>query len=110
MAAMLRALIPVLILTVGILTGCASPSPEYLGQPAREVMVDGREFRVFLRSGGGTQTRAQVIRMGWEGGRDHRGVIAAMTRAAEQASGCVAVPGSVSGDSGVLNLRLDCPA
>lgn len=98
------ALIPFLFM----LSGCASPSYDYFGVPGQAVVLDGREFQVFLRRAGG-QTRAQVIRMGWEGGRDHRPVIAAMTAAAEQASGCTALPGSVSGDSGVQNLRLSCP-
>jgi hypothetical protein len=97
----------ILILFLFVLTGCASPSHDYFGTPAQAVQVDGRDYRVFLRRDGGV-TRAQVIRMGWAGGRDHRPIIAAMTTAAERASGCTAVPGSVMGDSGVQNLRLTC--
>jgi hypothetical protein len=101
---MIRLLIPLLVL----LSACASPSHDYFGVPAQMVVVEGREFRVFVRRDGG-QARAQVIRMGWAGGRDHRPIIATMTAAAEHASGCVAVAGSIQGDSGVQNLRLTCP-
>jgi hypothetical protein len=91
-----------------VLTACASPSPEFLGASAQAVVLDGREYRVFLRRDG-AQARGQVIRMGLAGGADHRPIIAAMTAAAERVSGCAAVPGSVTGDSGVQNLRLICP-
>jgi hypothetical protein len=101
---MIRLLIPLLVL----LSACASPSHEYFGVPAQRVVVEGREFQVFVRRDGG-QARAQVIRMGWARGRDHRPIITTMTVAAEQASGCAAVAGSISGDSGVQNLRLTCP-
>jgi hypothetical protein len=89
------------------LAACASPSAEYIGAPAHRVMIAGREYRVFLRPSGPV-TRAQVIRMGWAGGRDHAPILAAMVAAAEGASGCTALRERVTGDSGVLNLMLDC--
>lgn len=101
---MLRALLPLLLLTA-----CATPSAEYFGVPARSVAIDGREYRVFLRRDGAT-ARAQVVRMGWAGGRDHAPILDAMVAAAEQSSGCTAVRAGIEGDSGVLNLTLRCPA
>lgn len=50
-----------------------------------------------------------MIRRGWAGGSDHRPILAEMVAAAEAASGCTALPGTQAGDSGVLNLGLDCP-
>lgn len=97
-----RTLVPLLLLAA-----CATPSPVYLGTAGTDVMRDGRAFRVFLRPVAGGQ-QAQVIRRGWAGGRDHRPLIAEMVAAAEQVSGCAALPDTVEGDSGVLNLRLRC--
>jgi hypothetical protein len=91
-----------------LLIACASPSAEYFGVAGRSVEIEGREYRVFLRQSGAT-ARAQVIRMGWAGGRDHAPILGAMVAAAEQASGCSAVRAGIEGDSGVLNLTLRCP-
>jgi len=93
-----------LVLSVG---ACATPSHEYFGVPAQSVLRDGREYRVHVRREGNL-AHAQVIRMGWAGGRDHIPIMAAMVAAAEAASGCQAAPGAGQGDSGVLNLRLRC--
>ena len=94
-------------LSLLLLVACASPSAEYFGVPGRSVVIDGRDYRVFLRRSGPT-ARAQVIRMGWAGGRDHAPILEAMVAAAEQASGCAAVRAGIEGDSGVLNLTLRC--
>lgn len=95
-------LIPLLCL---LLAACASPSHDYFGVPAQAVVIGGREYRVFVRPDG---SRAQVIRLGWAGGRDHRPILAAMVAAAEQASGCNARTGAAEGDSGVLTVPLRC--
>jgi hypothetical protein len=99
---------PGLALLALLLAACATPSHEYLGVPAQTVVRDGREFRVFVRREG-QLAQAQVIRIGWAGGRDHLPLIETMVSVAEQVSGCTAPPGSGQGDSGVLNIRLRCP-
>ena len=95
-------LIPLLCL---LLAACASPSHDYFGVPGRSVVIDGREYRVVVRP---DRTRAQVIRLGWAGGRDHRPIRAAMVAAAEQASGCAARDSPPDGDSGVMTVPLRC--
>ena len=96
-----------LALLILSLAACASPAPPYFGVPARAVVIDGRTYQVFLRRDGDL-AQAQVIRMGWAGGRDHRPILDAMLAAAEQASGCRAVPRGTTGDSGVMDVALDC--
>lgn len=96
-----------LVVILSLISACASPSAGYLGTPAVTVERGGRTFQVFLRRDGGL-ARAQVIRRGWVAGHDHRPIRADMIAAAEIASGCTALPGE-EGDSGVLNLSLNCP-
>ncbi len=95
------------LLILLLLAACATPSADYFGVPARSVVIDGREYRLFVRQAGPT-ARVQVIRMGWAGGRDHAPILAAMVQAAEQSTGCTALPSGYHGDSGVLNLTLRC--
>lgn len=99
---------PLALMVLTVAAGCASPSASYFGVQGIAVEHGGRDYRVFLRLDGDA-TQAQVIRMGRAGGRDHRPNLADMATAAETASGCVALPGTATGDSGVLNLRLRCP-
>jgi hypothetical protein len=99
-------LLPLVLLS---LAACASPSAEYFGVEPQRVTIGGRDYVVYQRRAGST-VRAQVIRMGWAGLRDHAPILEAMVQAAEQVSGCAAVRAGISGDSGVLNLTLRCPA
>lgn len=101
---MIRALLLLLPL---LLAACATPSPQYLGVPARSVVLDGREYRVFLRRSGATG-HAQVVRIGWAPRRDHAAILEAMVLAAEQVSGCTAARAGITGDSGVMNMVLRC--
>ena len=94
---------------LALLTACATPSHDWLGVPAEIVTRDGRDYHVRLRRDGNT-AQAQVIRTGWAGMRDHQPVIETMIAAAEEVSGCRSGPQVMSGDSGVLNLRLQCDA
>lgn len=88
-----------------VLSGCASPSPEFAGGSRQSVMRDGREF-VVVQLG----NRAQVIRVGWAGPAERRGMLAIMIGAMEQATGCTAIAGTIEGDTGALRARLRCPA
>jgi len=96
--------LPLLLL---FLAACASPSYQYFGVPARAVVIDGRTYQVFLRRDGNL-AQAQVIRMGWAWGGDHRPILDAMLAAAEQASGCRVQSAGVTGDSGVMDIPLRC--
>jgi hypothetical protein len=86
-----------------LLAGCASPSPEYLGIEPQRRVVEGTEILVWQRG-----DRAQAIRMGRVGPGGHGPVMARMVAATEDVTGCAVRPDDTHGDSGVLNMRLDC--
>ncbi|MFN4061868.1 MAG: hypothetical protein ACK4IA_14085 [Paracoccus hibiscisoli] len=102
---------PVLILSalIATLTGCATPSPGYLGTPRQDVAVDGMRFAVHVRA-----TDAQVIRLDYVTRAGHGAVADRMMRAAQQASGCVPIPNSLrplgGAGSAVAVVMLRCPA
>ena len=97
-----------LTLILTLLAACASPDRAYWGVEPQRVTIDGRDYSVHVRPDP-PRPRVQVIRLGYARRADHTAILAAMQRAAERASGCTVAPGSVTGDSGVLNARLDCP-
>ncbi len=77
------------------------------GATRSAVTLGGIGFTVFVG-----ESRAEVVRMGYLARADRAAVPALMEQAAEQASGCRVVPGSVTtglpGDTGVARMRLDC--
>jgi hypothetical protein len=85
------------------LAGCASPSPEYFGVEPQRRVIDGTEILVWQRG-----DRAQAIRSGWVGPGGREAAMARMLAATGDATGCAVRPGSPTGDSGVLTMRLDC--
>lgn len=84
-----------------VLAGCASPSAQYFGVAPQRVTVQGTEIAVYRRG-----AQAQAIRLGRARRGEHAALRARMVAATEQVTGC-AVAAS-DGDSGVLNLRLEC--
>ncbi|QBX34884.1 hypothetical protein E4191_09305 [Paracoccus liaowanqingii] len=95
-------------LMILVLMGCASPSPGFLGAARQDVTVEGMRFAVYARA-----TEAQVIRLDRMRRPDRGHVAPRMLRAAEQATGCRAIPDSlipVGGtDSAVGKVGLRCP-
>lgn len=96
-------LLPLLLLTAS----CASPAPEFFGAERSAVRQDGIEFVVFHKG-----ERAEVVRRGYLGPKDRAGVQEAMILAAEQATGCAVLPGSlrtgIPGDTGEARMALRC--
>ena len=98
-------------LSLCLLTGCASPAPQFFGASRHAVTLDGIEFVVFLKG-----DRAEVVRMGYLRRAERARVPPLMIRAAEQVSGCkVAGPAgglyrspSLPGDTGEARFQLDC--
>ena len=90
-----------------LLGGCGTASLDYLGAVRHEVSVEGQTFVVYQRA-----ADAQVIRMDRLTDASRPGMAARMARAAEMASGCTAVPGSLvpQGDpnSSVARIQLNC--
>ncbi|MGA0617639.1 hypothetical protein [Paracoccus sp. KR1-242] len=97
------AMIPLLL----VLAACASPSPEFLAAPRHDLQIDGIDFAVFQKA-----NRAEVIRLGYLSRRDRERVPGLMMQAAEQASGCRAIPFSlktrVPGDTAEARINLKC--
>ncbi|MBC9245726.1 hypothetical protein H4P12_03130 [Paracoccus sp. 11-3] len=96
------------ILSLLLLSGCATPSPDMMDSVRREMTVDGMTFTVFHDF-----NEAEVVRMGgYMTMKERDRVPALISRAAELASGCRVIPGSMTarlpGDSGVARFELDC--
>ena len=90
-----------------LLAACASPGMGFRDSPRTDLTLDGMNFSVF-RAG----DEVQVIRLGWLPLAQRDRVPALMMRAAEQATGCRAVEGSLRhqlpGDTAEGKLRVDC--
>lgn len=100
---------PILALLL-LVAACASPGHRYWRAAPVEQVIDGRRYVVYTRENPRSANRpyVQVIRMGYARRPEHMAIIDAMQQAAVQATGCPLVPGSVQGDSGVIEARLDC--
>lgn len=101
--------LPLTLLTLLTLAACASPSPDmtFAGASRHDITLNGIRFVVFHKD-----DEAQVIRMGYLT-RDRRDAVPAlMERAAAEATGCMAVAGSLTtrlpGDTGVGRVDLVC--
>lgn len=90
-----------------ILGACASPAPEFFGATRHEMTLEGIRFVVFLKG-----DEAEVVRLGYLSRAARAPVPALMIRAAEEASGCKARPGSlrsrIPGDTGEARIALNC--
>ena len=97
----------VILLTL-LLAACASPAPDFLGAQRHDLVLDGIRFAVFHKD-----TDAEVIRLGYLSRRERAKVPELMVRAAEQATGCAVIPGSLTsripGDTGEARVSLRCP-
>ena len=95
-------------LALVLLAACASPDRTFWGVEPQRLTLGGRDYVVYADRDR-AQPRVQVIRMGYARRPEHAAILVAMQLAAEQASGCALVEGSVQGDSGVMTARLRCP-
>jgi hypothetical protein len=93
-----------------VLGACASPDRRYWGSDPVEQVIEGWRYTVYTRPNRRSANRpyVQVIRLGYARRSEHVAILAAMQQAAVQATGCPLVEGSVQGDSGVMEARLDC--
>lgn len=97
----------ILLLTL-ILSACASPAPQFFGATRHDVTLEGIRFAVFHDG-----SEAEVIRLGYLSRKARAPVPQLMVAAAEQTTGCTAIPGSLTtripGDTGEARLTLRCP-
>ena len=95
------------ILLCLLLIACESPAPEFMGATRHRVQVEGIDFVVFQKG-----EEAEVLRMGYLSKAERAPVQGLMLRAAEMATGCAALPDSLStripGDTGEARVRLRC--
>jgi hypothetical protein len=98
----IKSLVPLMMLAA-----CASPAPQYFGATRSEVVKGGITFVVFQK-----EDQAEVVRMGYLTRAQRAPVPDLMVQAAEQATGCKVVPGSMvtglPGDTGEARFRLSC--
>lgn len=113
------------LLILLLLLACATPDRAFFGVDPVRVTREGRDYDVYVRRSPAPvvcragasladcraegQPIVQVIRLGYARRGQHEAIVRAMLQAAEQASGCALVDGSVQGDSGVMTARLRCP-
>lgn len=96
-------LVPMLLL----LAACASPAPDFFAATRHEVTRGGLSFVVFRQA-----DEVEVVRMGYLRRAERAPVPGLMAEAAEAATGCAVIPGSMTtkipGDTGVARFDLDC--
>jgi hypothetical protein len=96
------------LLPLLLLAACgASPAPQFFGATRHEVTLGGINFVVFQKD-----EAAEVVRLGYLTRAQRAPVPALMAAAAEQATGCRVIPGSMvtglPGDTGEARFRLAC--
>ncbi|PRY93397.1 hypothetical protein BCF33_2265 [Hasllibacter halocynthiae] len=92
-----------LLLVILLLAACSGPQPAFRGVPAATVQRDGFTFHV-RRSGG----EVELVRTGFVPPRRLPRAYPAALAAARAATGCVPIPGSLSGDPAVIRLSVRC--
>lgn len=96
-------LLPLLLL----LAACVSPAPDFFGAARHEVTRGGIGFVVFQRA-----DQVEVVRTGYLSRAARGPVPLLMAEAAEAATGCRVLPGSmrtrIPGDTGVARFDIDC--
>ena len=90
------------------LTACGpSPAPQFFGATRTEVTRGGITFVVFQKG-----NEAEVVRLGYLTQAERGPVPQLMDEAAEKATGCRVIPGSMvtglPGDTGEARFDLDC--
>lgn len=90
-----------------LISGCASPAPDYFGAVRHEVTKGGIDFVVFQKG-----SAVEVVRLGYLTRAERKPVPRLMEEAAAEATGCRVVPNSmrtkIQGDTGVARFDLDC--
>ena len=90
-----------------LLAGCDSPNPfsPYAGVPPQRVEVGGSVFSVRVA---GTQAQAVRTNFDLRAGARGRAIVPRAGVAMERASGCTVVPGTLQGDSALIEAELRC--
>ena len=92
---------------VASIAGCDSPAPfsDFAGAPPTRVEVGGSTFSVRVAG-----SRAQAVRTNFDMRAGIRGgdIVPRAGLAMEQVSGCRVVPGTLMGDSALIEAQLDC--
>ncbi|MEM8868929.1 MAG: hypothetical protein AAGB10_08650 [Pseudomonadota bacterium] len=91
------------ILGLGLVMACTSPPPRFVGETPQVVSVGRNVFDVYLEP-----DQAFLVRTNRRAVPDAASVFAAAAVAAEQASGCVAQAGKVTGDQAMIRVPLRC--
>ncbi len=90
-----------------LLSACATPAPDFFASARHDITRGGIDFVVFQQADG-----VEVVRRGYLTRAQRASVPQLMTEAAEAATGCHVLPGSIRtkipGDTGVARFDLDC--
>jgi hypothetical protein len=93
------------LLPLLLLAACgAQPAPEFMmGASRTDVQRNGRDYTVFH-----TDTRVEVIRLGYAGRGEHSAIRADMRALVPEVTGCTLDESSVVGDSGEMRASIFC--
>lgn len=95
----MRRLLPILAL----LAACDSPAPQMMGAQEVKAVRGGRSYAVYVKG-----RYVEVIRFGWAPRAEQAAIREQMVALIPEVTGCVAIPGSLVGDSGEMRARLEC--
>lgn len=95
------------LICAAVLMSCDSPSPGYLGYPAREITLDQSLFRVYFVPG---EDRVEVHRVSVEVPPPSRvATLARAVQAVKLTTGCEVRAGSFKGDHALMKGKVNCP-
>ncbi len=97
-------LLALLGLAAAALAACDSPAPQMWGGQELRVTRGGRNYAIHLRG-----NLVEVIRFGWASRAEQPAIRQQMVALIPEATGCLASPASLAGDSGEIRARLLCP-
>lgn len=96
-----------LLVCASLLGACDSPSPGYLGYPAREIALDQSLFRVYFVPG---EDKVEVHRISVEVPPPSKvATLARAVQAVKIATGCEVRAGSFKGDHALMKGKVNCP-
>ena len=96
-----RSFLCIIIVLIGCLSGCDSPSPQFIGAQKTEVAQGGMRFSIHRRG-----NLVEAYRLGFIFRPSETAVLSNARQAIERATGCLVA--GLSGDQALIKARLNC--